>query len=449
MIHYHLIACLLILAVSGQDISGKNIRPRPYYVSDISEEGPLQVYKSSRRSERYETENKPDIEYAYPARYETEQAEYALQRNAKDYEQLIKSQYAQLRQPNVEQYLKEVTPTTKTVYNQRPESYRLNAQSNGIKNREQTNTGRPPVRYVLQNEQRQPSQPQYQFQNPDQVKQYELQGPSSNVVYQNLPRVEESAEEPSKSQIYVSQSIAKKPTKLKQLKPKPYEQQQQPNGEYYRQLQIYHQQRQQQLEQLQQIQQNKPRDFEPSQLISYETPQGQKVEYQEETPSYPDPSPVRQQSKRPNGPIRYQLEQPQYESPEQVEYQRPTEYQQKPKQHPKYLPEPKTRYQTSPIEESSPPEEALAKYQASIKKYHQAQSPRYQPQEISYQPQPSKYQYSEESQPVPQYKDFDGVVYERPQSIRSRPDTRYKQYLQGPNVRYVERPSGLSYSLSK
>lgn len=115
----------------------------PSYQYTSEDNSPVEEY--SYQSKRYQKIPQPTENYPYQ----------------RDIEQIIRnSQYNRVaKKPIVEQYLKEVTPTTKTIYNQRP-TYQPHQISGTFKQQQQQqqdqidettrNLHQIPIQYVLQ-----------------------------------------------------------------------------------------------------------------------------------------------------------------------------------------------------------------------------------------------------------------------------------------------------------
>ncbi|XP_044256397.1 pollen-specific leucine-rich repeat extensin-like protein 1 [Tribolium madens] len=371
-------------------------------------------YKPNRRSERipataYQYDDAED-EYYRPqpqSRQKVESDSYSsrYQPSHKDYEEILKNNHlvrlrvaakkqsqpsqSQPQQP-VEQYLKEVNPTTKTTY-QRPLNYlRFNSQS-ALKQQEQneeTPLKQQSYRYLLQPEpQQQKSYQPYQYESQQEsIKPVQQKTPHFNLVaYQNaliaqqklLAAAENNQEEnPSKSSIYVSQNVKK----AKKQKTTPSRQSNTQQYEYFPQV--------------------------PPQRATY-TP---------EVPRYPQSLPSRNAYQKSEA--NFQVEDPLlYPEPKELEYQTqaPTRSS---KQRTTRLPRRKPKYQTEETEEYQPG--PPSKYQS------EDQSFEYQPSSLKYQDEPTY------RRPLP--RPSKPAKYEEPSEAK-------EDYLYQPLPKYQQNPS--------
>ncbi|EFA11436.2 adhesive plaque matrix protein [Tribolium castaneum] len=418
-------------------------------------------YKPNRRSERipatsYQYDDAEE-EYYRPqpqSRQKAESDSYSsrYQPSHKDYEEILKNNHlvrlrvaakkqsqpsqSQPQQP-VEQYLKEVNPTTKTAY-QRPLNYlRFNSQS-ALKQQEQseeTPLKQQSYRYLLQPEpQQQKSYQQYQYESQqDSIKPVQQKTPHFNLVaYQNaliaqqklLAAAENSQEEnQSKSSLYVPQNVKK----AKKQKTTPSRQSSQ-QYDYYPQV--------------------------PPQRPNY-TP---------ESPRYPQSLPSRNAYQKSEA--NYQVEDPLlYPEPKELEYQTQAPARSS-KQRTTRLPRRKPKYQTEEPEEYQPASDDQGfDYQPSSLKYQDEPTyrrplprpskpakyeepseakddylyqplPKYQqntPRRPQYSPEAGRYlsrqQYRDESKQLPQYQAAD-LAYQPTAEVAVR------QVGRGPSVSY-------------
>ncbi|KAJ8936480.1 hypothetical protein NQ314_012343 [Rhamnusium bicolor] len=430
-------------------------------------------YRSSQRvpspTYQYNSEDaNQEVEYNYPTHQQIEASTENYPSTQRDFEQQITKRLGLAKKPLVEQYLKEVTPTTKTVYNQRPGNYlRLNGRANKHQTEETQRSilKQSPFQYVLQSDlqQKAQAQPQIQYEIPEpksaQSQQInELQPQTGDLSsYQNALLAHqkvlesENQEDISRSSIFVSHTYPKKPLrKIVNPKQSPVDE----DVDYYTQLQqkqpqIYEAQQPAQVRYQARVPYTKP---DTTYQASTEEPLiYQQEKYHPEYQTSPEAS-------------KYQSADPTYEyqtaaksdEPTAVQYQRPTAL----RQGPKYLPEPKTfRYQPATVEEPemkyqqvripTRQQEALIKYEDAIAKLQSQELDRTRQQKVRQQFQgeiqetPVRYrlQYAEESQQVPNQEESEAEYVRPEQPSRYRPAGRgaaiaYRQSLQNSNVRY-------------
>ncbi|XP_018565665.1 uncharacterized protein LOC108906789 [Anoplophora glabripennis] len=236
--------------------------------------------------------------YQYTSEETNQEADYTQQQADQDPEnypfaqrghrQQIGRRRIPAKKQYVEQYLKEVPPTTKTVYNQRSGNYlRLNSQPHDRGIKEQTELQRsilkqPSIQYIVQSDLQEKSGTQQQIkyvipEKPAQLRSSDQQSNSATLTaYQNallahqkVLETEGQDETSSRSSIYVSHSIPKKPVR-KIVKPTPRDE----DAERYTQLQQY------------EVQQKQPGYEQPSAEVMYQA----KLEYPNGGAEFPSPT---------------------------------------------------------------------------------------------------------------------------------------------------------------
>ncbi|RZC39585.1 PAX-interacting protein 1 [Asbolus verrucosus] len=433
-------------------------------------------YKPNRRSERipataYQYDETDEEYYRPQPRPKVESDNYRYQPTTpshKDYEEILKNNHlarlrvaakkhtqpptpqpqlqshaqvqaqaqAQAQAQPVEQYLKEVNPTTKTAY-QRPANYlRFNGQSSALKhdqNEETPTLKQQPYRYVLQPDlQQQKSYPQYQFES--QQESIKPKTPHFNIVaYQNalnaqqkLLAAENSREEgPSKSPVYASQNASKKTKKQKTTPPSRQSTQQ---YDYYSQVAPQRPTYTPEAGSVRFQQPLTPRNLYPKSESNFQVedsllyPEHKEIEYQTQAPARASkPRTTRLPRRKP----KYQTEEP----PE--DFQRPLpKYQQQDDETYDYSPS-ALKYQDEqlyrrplprPTKPSKYEEQTEARddylYQP-LPKYQRENLPRRPPPQYPQDPEvrpPSRYlnrqQYQEESKQLPQYREAADLAYQ-------------------------------------
>ncbi|XP_063929538.1 putative mediator of RNA polymerase II transcription subunit 12 [Zophobas morio] len=496
-------------------------------------------YKPNRRAERIPATayqyDEAEEEYYRPQpqpRPKAETESYRYQPTTpshKDYEEILKhnhlvrlrvaakkqsqpptpqqQQQQQQQQPQqpVEQYLKEVNPTTKTAY-QRPSNYlRFNSQS-AVKQEqsEETPLKQQSYRYILQPElQQQKPYPQYQYEPQQESPKSAPKTPHFNLVaYQNAliaqqkllaAENQDGHDSPSKSAIYVSQSV-KKSKKQKTTPTRPTSTQQ---YEYYPQVppqrptyapESASSRYQQPLTPRNVYPKNENFQVEDSLLY----PEPKELEYQTQAPTRA----TKQRTTRlPRRKPKYQpTEEPQEEyhpvskyQDEQYDYQPSLKYQDEPayrrplprptkpskyedqgdgKDEYLYQPVPKYQRERESLPRESLPRESLSRESLSRESLSRESLPRDslpreslpreslpreslpRRQQPQYAPEPevrpsrylSRQQYQEESKQLPQYQSAD-LAYQPSAEVAVRqtgrgPSVSYRQELQNSSVRY-------------
>ncbi|XP_060516088.1 uncharacterized protein LOC132695689 [Cylas formicarius] len=386
---------LLSAQCHSQSEDGRRYIPGPSrYNTDVQEE--QESYRQERQSPVYKVSRQDDklqasIQYFEP------QADYQVESEylPTNYEQISKSRFSRVRlqpkqQPIVEQYLKEVTPTTKTVYN--PKIYVRYQQPSSTADTRDTISKQSPYQYASQSQ----SQHTPEIQLPEPPKKPSGHLAKGNILaYQNALIAHQNAlyeqqraadlikqqNSPSKSAIYIAQKIQQRPA-VKEL-PKPVQASNEDEVNYYIKLQEYQQQKRAETYEQAAPVKYQARAPEVQEVVEDQIYQSQIVPYQDLRSAVPKFTPVqpeylqevRYQSYQPTEQDRYQNVQPGYYEYQQVPVKASEEqYQQHFRGGPKYLPEAKlVSYQQAEgagNKHYQPGRAAYDKYRAEIAKYH-------------------------------------------------------------------------------
>jgi hypothetical protein len=502
---FKLLAIVLLLAAVGDcQLLRDEERPTRYVLpysglSGAEEPEPKEehYYKPNRRSERIPATayqyDEAEEDYYRPQpppqprqKVETESYRYqATTPSHKDYEEILKNNHlVRLRvaakkqtqppthshspQQPVEQYLKEVNPTTKTAY-QRPTNYlRFNGQSPALKQEqnEETPLKQQPYRYILQPDlQQQKSYQQYQYESQqDSTKPVPPKTPHFNLVaYQNaliaqqkLLAAENQEEGPAKSSIYVSQNI---PKKTKKQKSTPSRQSSTQQYDYYPQVApqrpTYSPEaaslRYQQPLTSRNVYQKNEASLQVEEPLLYPEQRERELEYQTQAPARAPKQ--RTTTRLPRRKPKYQTEEPvddyqppapkyQHDDPAFDYHSGSLKYQDEPAyRRPLPRPTKPSKYEEQTEAKDDYLYQPLPKYQRERENVPRRPHSHYPPEP---EVRPSRYlsrqQYQEESKQLPQYQTAD-LAYQPTAEVPVRqtgrgPSVSYRQELQNSSVRY-------------